>query len=241
MIYVYAITAGAPSPATLESARGIDDAALDARGPRSVSAVYSAVEMSPRPSRESAVRHERVVERLMAKRTVLPARFGTVLRDAAALDEVLATNHERLVQGLERVDGCVELGVRVLWDAEGERVEEPAELPAGGGPGRAYLAARAAEERQRRRVEARAGELAANLNNLLRPGARDGVVRVPPDPRFVMAGAYLVAREKVAEFRHAVEDAARVFETLRLLCTGPWPPYHFVPELSPPAAEVRHA
>jgi len=28
-----------------------------------------------------------------------------------------------------------------------------------------------------------------------------------------------------------VDEAGAAFETLKLLCSGPWPPYHFVPEL----------
>jgi len=240
MIYVYAITAGSPAPQAMATPRGFDDAPLLARGADEVSAVYADVAGSPRPTRENALAHERVVEALMADCAVLPARFGTVLRDEATLDGVLAMNHERLIGGLERVGNCVELGVRVLWQAEDTReadtAGEPEPVPAGGeSAGRAYLLARAAKERQRQRTEARAGELAANLNQLFRPCARDGVVRVLPTPQFVMAAAYLVPRDRVAEFRSRVEEVGAAFATLRLLCTGPWPPYHFVPELVLPS------
>jgi hypothetical protein len=212
-----------------------------------VSVAYAKIAAAPRPARDTALTHERVVEQLMADRALLPARFGTVLRDDAALEDVLAMNRQSLSGGLERVRGCVELGVRVLWPAEEPGTPPPpretAAAPADGdGVGRAYLLARAAEERQRLRTEARAGELAANLNRLFLPCARDGVVRVLPATQFVMAGAYLVPRDRVGEFRSRVEEAAAAFATLRLLCTGPWPPYHFVPELKLPAtASIRTA
>jgi hypothetical protein len=54
-----------------------------------------------------------------------------------------------------------------------------------------------------------------------------------------MAGAYLVPRERIEEFRRSVTAAGEAEPSLRLLCTGPWPPYHFVPELSLP--EVQRA
>ena len=240
MIYVYAITAGNPPPEALAAMRGFGDAPLRAQGEGGMSVVYAHIASSPRPARETAVAHERVVEHLMADRAVLPARFGTVLRDEAALDDVLALNHERLTAGLERVRDCIELGVRVLWQGEDPTPSAgPKEdVPSGDETaGRAYLMARAEKERQRLRTEAQAGELAANLNRLFLPCARDGVVRVLPTPQFVMAGAYLVPRGQVAEFRTRVQEAGAAFQTLRLLCTGPWPPYHFVPELTLPTRE----
>ena len=250
MIYVYAITGESPSPQTLGGAAGVFDAPLESRTVGRVAAVYSEVHRVPRPTRETAWRHEKVVERVMAAHPVLPARFGTVFRDLAALDDVLARNDDVLAAGLNRVRGCVELGVRVAWDADAAAAAEaaagPGDPPHGAeemGPGRAYLAARMEQERGRRRIEAQAAALAENLNRLFFPCAKDGVVRVLPMPQFVMAAAYLVPRERVAEFRSRVREAGTAFQALRLLCTGPWPPYHFVPELSvPPAAtEVLRA
>jgi hypothetical protein len=235
MIYVYAITAAPPTKEALGGVAGLNDAPLAVRTVRDLGVVYSDIAQSPSPTREAVLRHERVIERLMEQHTLLPARFATVLGDEATLDRLLTVNHDRLAAGLERVRGCVELGVRVMWDAAGTEADVPdegsSEEPTSG---TAYLMARAEQERRRRGTEARAGELAANLNRLLRPCAKDGVVRVLPSPRFVMAAAYLVPRDRTGEFRGRVNEAASAFETLKLLCTGPWPPYHFVPELEVP-------
>jgi hypothetical protein len=235
MIYVYAITAGAPPKESLDGVAGLADAPLAARTVGEIGAVYSGIEQAPSPARENILRHEQAVETLMQAGPLLPARFGTVLRDGARLDHLLTINHDRLAAGLDRVRGCVELGVRVMWGAAGAEVDESADEPSPDATtGTAYLMARAAQERRRRSTEARAGELAANLNRLLRPCAKDGVVRVLPSPRFVMAAAYLVPRDQTGEFRDRVNEAGASFETLRLLCSGPWPPYHFVPELEVP-------
>jgi hypothetical protein len=235
MIYVYAITAGAPPREAFDRIPGLADARLAAREVRGVAAVYSEIGESPSPTREAVLRHEQVVEQLMAGRPLLPARFATVLGDEATLERLLTVNHDRLAAGIERVRGCVELGVRVMWDAAGTEVDPPAEVPGeGAASGTAYLMARAERERRRRETEARAAELSANLDRLFRPCARDGVVRVLPSPPFVMAAAYLVPSDRTGEFRGRVGEAGAAFETLKLLCSGPWPPYHFVPELEVP-------
>jgi len=235
MIYAYAITAGAPPADVLDGAPGLADAPLAARTVEDVGAVYSRIERGPSPTREDILRHEQVIETLMRGRPLLPARFGTVLRDEAALDHLLTINHKGLAAGLDRIRGCVELGVRVMWDAAGTEVDEADHEPSPGATtGTAYLIVRAAQERRRRSTEARAGELAANLNRLLRPCAKDGVVRVLPSSQVVMAAAYLVPQDRTGEFRNRVTEAGAAFETLKLLCSGPWPPYHFVPELEVP-------
>lgn len=235
MIYVYAITTGAPPREALDGIPGLADARLAARAVRDVAAVYGEVGESPSPTRQAALRHEQVVEKLMAGRPLLPARFATVLGDEATLERLLTVNHDRLAAGLERVRDCVELGLRVMWEAAETEVDPPDDEPAGGAAsGTAYLMARAGRERRRRETEARAAELSANLDRLFRPCARDGVVRVLPSPQFVMAAAYLVPRGQTGEFRSRVDEAGAAFETLKLLCSGPWPPYHFVPELEVP-------
>jgi hypothetical protein len=235
MIYVYAITAGAPPREALDGVTGPSGMPPAALAVREVAAVWSEIDQSPPATRESILRHEQVVEKLMAGRPLLRARFGTVLRDEATLGRLLTVNHDRLAAGLERVRDCVELGVRVMWDADGTEVDPPADEPApDAASGTAYLIARAEQERRRRGTEARAAELSGNLNRLFEPCAKDGVVRVLPSPRFVMAAAYLVPLARTGEFRGRVEEAGAAFETLKLLCSGPWPPYHFVPELEVP-------
>ena len=174
----------------------------------------------------------------------LPARFGTVMPDPEAVEETLARHHEAFAGGLRRVRGCVELGVRVMWQSEagtGADGDEPAAPPidAPGASGRAYLAARLAEEQRRRAAVRRAAELAGALDETFRSCAADGTFRVLPSPKFVMTGAYLVPRDRAHEFRRRVEDAGAAHPDVRLLCTGPWPPYHFVPAVAAP--EVQRA
>jgi hypothetical protein len=236
MVYVYAVCDS--SPAGLDAVRGIGERRPSARGHAGVAAVFSETERGATPpTAENVWRHEQVVERLMGDQAVLPARFGTVLADTGALDEVLAHNLDRLTEALNRVRGCVELGVRVL--APPKQATAATHDVA---TGRSYLQSRLEADRARRHDEAQAAGVASRLHEQLRAGARDGTMRVLPSPQFLMTGAYLVPRRRAENFRRRVVDAGRVDPALRLLCTGPWPPYHFVPKLDLSArAEAHHA
>jgi hypothetical protein len=157
------------------------------------------------PEPDALWAHERVVEDLMAERTVLPARFGNTLEDEDALRRLLRERQAELVEKLARVRGRVELGVRAV------QLTPAAVAPASSG--REYLLAKLAHGR----LDAPLAELAVAARH--QPAhAADEVLR----------GAYLVERPAVTGFRAALEDLQSARPDLALLCTGPWPPYSFV-------------
>ena len=81
---------------------------------------------------------------------VLPARFGTLLADDAAVTEALARRRGPLAQALGRVAGCEQMTVRVWGD--GAATAPAAESATGGGPGTRYLAQRRQAQEQAQRV-----------------------------------------------------------------------------------------
>lgn len=236
MIYVYAITEH-PCAMPADGIRGLDDRPLATRSVGSITAVHSECDSRPAtPTAENLWRHEAVVEALMRNcDAVLPARFAMVVADERMLDEALAQHIEPLAAGLARVRGCVELGLRVLWQrpTESQSPAQPADS------GRSYMAARLDDERRRRATRERAEQIATTLHDALAPLARDATRRVLPIDDVVMSSAYLVAREGAEQFATRARELSSHHPNLRLLCTGPWPPYHFAPALT--FAEVRNA
>ena len=230
MIYVYAICDDARQ--LPDGVPGIGNGPLRACDADGVAAVFSecAGESIP-PTPQNVLRHEHVVEALMSRLAVLPVRFGTVLRGPRALGDLLSLNRNPILTALTRVSGCVELGVRVLANQPPERPTPPQTS------GRAYLIAKLRNEQARRDFERSAAETAADVHARLTPLAADASMRVTPTPRFLMTGAYLLRRDAVDPFRRLVAELSESDPRPRLLCTGPWPPYHFVPELQIPEAQ----
>lgn len=159
--------------------------------------------------------YERVMERLMACRTIVPARFGSVLVDERQTLELIRDRHDELRLGLARLRGAVEIGARVRWRG-GVAVSEPAEASS---PGAAYMARRVALHR-------RARDLAHRLDPLAEL-ARDVRRRLDEDKEFPVSDAYLVPREQVGKFAEAVKELDERDPEIELVCTGPWPPFSF--------------
>src|SRR5947199_31433 len=115
-LYVYGVThSGAVDVAGM--------AGLDGRAIRSVAADGVAAFVSDAPSgaiettRERLLTHARVLEHLAAERTVLPMRFGVVAPSERALREgVLSPRRRVFATLLDRLEGTVEVDLRVLYD-----------------------------------------------------------------------------------------------------------------------------
>lgn len=210
MLYVYAFL---ERPASAPDVLGIDDASLQVETAGELDVVVSRHEALPREASEPAVlAHARVVEALAASNdAVLPARFGGVHTDAAALRAALADRRQELAAALARVRGCVELGVRAL---------APSAEPKAASSGAAYMQARLEQRRETER-------LADELHAPLAVRAREATCTVGATQRLLLSGAYLVPKDEVSAFTQLVEKLQDQHPDLGIVCTGPWPPYSF--------------
>lgn len=186
---------------------------------------------------DDALAHARLVEALHGEGAVVPLRFGCVLAGDDAVAELLCARRDELGAALRAVEGCVEMGVRVLAadrDEVGPRAGAPATTTAGIGAGLAYLHQRRAcyaEADQVRQQAAlvservRAALAGQCVGSRLEPAGR---VTIGLDGRHVSAAAYfLVRRQSLESFRDAFRAFSRA-EPTPLLLSGPWPPYNFV-------------
>ena len=224
MIYVYGFLA---APAPLPKLSGLDDAPVAPLEVAGLTLAVSRLEGGPPEATEAAVlRHARVVEELARTgAAVLPARFGLVFSDEVALRRAVHERAGELRRGLDRVRGCVELGLRVLMPETDER-------PTAVTDGVEYLRARLRETMQRDR-------LARDVDEALVGLARDHVRRAPPSGQVLLTAAYLVPESSVEPFRRALRKLEWSHPELDLICTGPWPPYSFAATTTPTVAEAR--
>jgi hypothetical protein len=200
----------------LPDERGVDGRPLEEHGLEAVSAVVSRHDGPPTGDpRADAVAHGLVVEALAALApAVLPVRFGQTFADDEALAAVLRERLAGIRGSLERVRGCVEIGVRVAG----------ATLP------RSALAASTGTDYMQERL-ARLAEHDAIAHELHRrlEGISRASVQGPPGE---FEAAYLVEGAQVATAQDAVRRFASSHPALTVVSTGPWAPYSFGGEAS---------
>lgn len=220
MIWVYGICDRPDLPPPRR--RGLAQAPLDALREGDLLAVFTRhVRSVAEPAPDALWVHERVVERLMADRTVLPMRFGSKVDDERALREFLAGCRQSLATAIARTSGHVELGVRILQPLAARDGAGMAARAAAPPTGRDYLLAKLQHDQ-------RATRASASLHEPLEALAGEARRQTPRGADEILRGSYLVDRRVVPRFRAAVERLQIARPDVSILCTGPWPPYSFV-------------
>jgi hypothetical protein len=144
---------------------------------------------------------------------LLPMRFGTASGDRDEAIRALEA-HGDLAARLAAVHGCEQMVVRVLGS------EAPAEEQVtGAATGTEYLEALARRHRPAPALEA----FAHGLGNVSK------AVKIEPATQPGLLGAvyHLIERGRSEEYRRAVDDIAAQVPAVRVLVTGPSPPYAF--------------
>ena len=202
-------------PASVPDLPGIDDGPLRALpvAGDGVDAVVSETRTGTAPSEAAIMAHARVVEAVAAaNESVLPARFAGDVSAEAELSRILGERRDKILEALDRVDGCVELGVRVLPAQDDSRGQ-----------------AATGSEYMRRRLDeiARAQQLAHRLHGALAAAARESTCNVLARRDVVLTAAYLVPRGDLDRFHATLREAERQLAGVTVVATGPWPPYSF--------------
>ncbi len=222
--YLYAICAGTTPP--LPDRYGIAEAALEVISHADLSAVVSPLEAERvELTRANLLRHEAVVEDLMALGPTLPARFGTV-GSATRIGEGLATSYAEHLADLVRLGDKVEIALRILRRNLPPNPAPPERSRAK--DGRSYMLERLELVRQSEREHAEASALVTNLTAGLRELAVAVEQAILPTPRTLLKAAYLIERERLPEVRAWIERLNAAHPDLAIMATGPWPVYSFV-------------
>jgi hypothetical protein len=216
-VYLYALLSGPPS---CEAGLGVCAEPLRLVAVSGLVALVGDVTEPPAPSAVVLRAQDTVLRRLTAGVDgVLPARFGTLLADDAALVDALGRRRAALTQALGRVAGCEQMTLR-LW-GESAGVAAPAS-PAAGGPGTRYLTGRREAHERARRVP----ELEP-LRGPLADVVREERVERHDRPPLLATVQHLVPRGAGERYVDAVNGARAALAPWRVSVSGPWLPYAF--------------
>ncbi len=229
--YIYAIV-----PRTnpvLDDGRGIGGAALIGIRGGELMAVCSKIdlpELQPTPQNLSC--HEQVVERQCQAGSALPVRFGTVLTNAAKVEQALLSGAKKLEGDLHHLGGKIEMGITALWPAIGQNDDGPpsdaSDPEAGQGPGARYFQRKRHLYQNQEVLRQRAATLLQQFDQIVQDCALEKRSWLLPVPGIALRAAYLLAPSQNTLFHELVNSVHAINPDIRWLLSGPWPPYSFV-------------
>ena len=162
-------------------------------------------------------------------------RYGCLFEEESQISRFLEERGQEFEALLKELEGCVEIGIRILiaecgmrngeWRMENPQSEirNPESLT----PGRAYLAVRKVYYEQEERFAKKINELAERCRTafsglFVKCKTECSPVRIP-----ILSLYFLVPRRSVEPFRKVFRHISHK-ESAKLLLSGPWPPYNFV-------------
>ena len=234
-LYLYGITVADQMPCPLSGVGG-GDVELIVEG--SLAAIVSQLGTGRvRPQRANLAAHHRILHDMAEEQPVLPVVFGTITGNEEELRRVLRQNQDALSDLLDRLQGKVEMGLKVYWDLPNvfeyfvathqelksmrnrlfrpgrtPTVEEKVEL------GERFVSLlQQARERHTRRVKEALATCSVEVRGI-----------DPGEERMILKLACLVEKDRQSQWEEGVRQAAMFFDDhYRFDYNGPWPPYNF--------------
>jgi hypothetical protein len=178
--------------------------------------------------------HERVIEKVMQRRPVLPMKFCTIFRSEERVRALLARGQEEFRRALARLREKEEWEVKMYFEPASSAVPQAAEARTNLS-GREFLLKRKAEDleaweamneayRQAQQSFERVSDYVEEIQ--LKPVP-------PPDssggPKLIMDVACLLAKPRLKAFSQQLEGLGNELSSrgFHFQLSGPWPPYHF--------------
>lgn len=252
LLYCIVSCSGHKLPETLA---GVDGQPVSLIVKNGVAAAVSKIEHAADyvPDISQILEYKKVVETLHGSHTVIPMRYGCLFENERQIIGMLEGRGHEYQLLLLKLEGCMEMGLRVLIancgsrTADlGKREENPIvpnlkTIPSG----RAYLATIKGRYTQHAKITEEMNE----VNRQCRSALSGLFVQCkeeypsPPNPQTITPSVYslyfLVSEESVDRFREEAR-CIRLHETMKLLLSGPWPPYNFVqPDFSLGTSDLR--
>ncbi|MGD0495591.1 MAG: GvpL/GvpF family gas vesicle protein [Candidatus Bathyarchaeia archaeon] len=144
-------------------------------------------------------RHIEVLRQIMERHTVIPAEFGTTIKNDRILKHLLTKSHDLTRKCLKLVDNMVELGVKAILNSD-TGFTDP-------------------EKRK---------ECTSDILGTLNTMAKQSVTGNLFTNRLVLNASFLVNKEDIDAFSEKVARLQEKYPMVKLLYSGLWPPHNFV-------------
>jgi gas vesicle protein GvpL/GvpF len=190
------------------------------------------------PTRENVFAHEQINETVMHDYTVLPMAFGALFRTEQDIIELMRGTYEALKDVFAKMEGKVEFGLKVNWDRDkviaeieqhDEEIRNLKEQITSRATGSTYFARMQLGRLVEGALSEQADAYVREVYSVLRDTAVASRANKPIGDRMIMNAAFLVERDREAEFDQKVKEIAAKYEgKLSFKYSGPWPPYNFV-------------
>ena len=189
-------------------------------------------------SRENMLAHEKAIEEIMKKHTVLPVRFCTIAKDEDKVKKILEIEHDRFAELLKNFEGKKELGLRAIFKEDviykeiAEKYEDIRALKkalSSEPPAKTYYLRVEVGRKVEAALQEEKDTYKEEILNTLSPLALDTKVNTTYGELMIINTAFLVENATEAKFDQNVQALADKYDDkIKFKYVGTLPPFNFV-------------
>lgn len=185
--------------------------------------------------------HQQVVEAARATSTVLPVRFGTIIKNHDGVTELLNSSYSEFRSKILKLRGLDEFGIKIILEkgtmkkiAAQAKEETPeakklAKQMSSSKKGTAYLLKLKHEDLIRKETMKKIDEICGEIHKRLSKVAKDSCLLQTDLERIILNASYLIDRQRILEFNSQIEQLEEKYryQGLGFHVGGPWAPFSF--------------
>src|SRR6185295_2618203 len=173
------------------------------------------------PTRDNVFAHEQINETVMRDFTVLPRAFGALFRTEQDIVELIRGTYDALRDVFAKMEGKVEFGLKVNWDRdlviaeiekENEEIRQLKDQITLRTTGSTYFARMQLGRLVETALTEQADAYVREVYSVLQDTAVASRANKPIGDKMIMNAAFLVERDREAEFDMKVKEVAAKYE-----------------------------
>jgi Gas vesicle synthesis protein GvpL/GvpF len=217
-------------PFVLEGVQGVNGAPVMSYPSGEFAVIVSEYDRtSSKLDEKSVLEHARVVSQSFRMATVLPFRFGTIFDTEDAIRQAVRSNRRTFCESVARLRGKAEMRIKLVV-RDGSLREAMEEIILPDTVGREYLAKLREKASRDRERQTKARALSVQVHKLFNPLEEEISCKKVYADGMLLDIAHLIDNKSIEKYQNRYNTAAKQLKNCELVVTGPWPPYHFLPE-----------
>ncbi len=173
----------------------------------------------------NAILHGKIVEEIQALSPVMPMRFPSFLEGKKDVREFLKKYYDVLEGHLQRVEGKCEISIGLISPLPKKTLKQTAHITS---CHEQHLLQSHRLYEWEKGLYKRLEDMVEILSDSLRPHWEERHIEYQDDSPLISL-YFLVKKDRLGAFFKAHDELKKTHTELRLLLSGPWPPYNFVP------------
>ena len=189
-------------------------------------------------SRGNMIAHEKAIEEVMKKHTVLPVRFCTIAEDEEKVKKILEREHNKFVDLLKNIKGKKELGLKAIFKEDviykdilakyediGALKEKVVALP----PEKTYYQRMEIGKMVEAALQKEKEIYKEDILDTLSPFAVEVKINNTYGERMIINTAFLINKDKEAQFDQKVQELYDKYgDKIVFKYVGTLPPFNFI-------------